>query len=94
MAISRPQSLTLPLKLCARCQQVLDLNTMSAEDIAAAARATVSADPFAARLPDPPGVRRSRQAFITGASLWRCSHIGHRHSRDTRGLLHGCQLPA
>jgi hypothetical protein len=53
-------------RLHAHRQQVLDLNAMSVEDIAAAARATAAADPFAARLPEPPGVRRSRQAFITG----------------------------
>lgn len=49
--------------------QVLDLGVMSADEIIAAARATAAADPFAAKLLKPPGVRCSRQAFMTGAPL-------------------------
>lgn len=64
--VRHPTCHSLLPKLHAHCQQVLDLNAMSAEEIAAAARATATADPFAAKLPEPPGVRCSRQAFITG----------------------------
>jgi hypothetical protein len=64
---------------CVLLQQVMDLNMMSAEAIMAAARATAAHDPFAAKLPEAPGVRRSRQAFITG--LLRCAPQPHGGNR-------------
>lgn len=47
---------------------VVDLTTMSYDDMLAAARETVKPglNPFDALLPEQPGVRRSRQAFISG----------------------------
>lgn len=59
----------LPAELPVRegVEKVVDLHAMSCDDIMAAARATAFIDPFAAGLPEPPGVRRRRQAFMTGA---------------------------